>query len=188
MNEEWRDIAGYEGYYQVSNLGRIRSLDRKIKTCHNSYKTQKGSIKKLNTATSGYKCVNFYKDEENNHYKTYRVHRLVALAFIPNPNNYPLVNHKDFDRTNNNVDNLEWCTYEYNNNYKDKSKPRKLLRNIKVDQYSLDGKYIKTWESINSTKNSGFCPRSVSYCLNDPAKHKTHKGFIWKFHREEKTI
>lgn len=105
MKEMWKDIPGYEGLYQVSNLGNIRSL-----------KYAGGNKVKLlkQATTNGYKQVQLSKNGKG---KNHLVHRLVAIAFIPNPNNLPVVNHKDENPSNNNVDNLEWCTQEYNINY-----------------------------------------------------------------------
>ena len=100
--EIWKNVLGYEGLYQVSNLGNIKSFIGKEK------------ILKPSTTNNGYPGVNLTKDKK---IKRYSVHRLVAEAFIPNPNNYPCVNHKDENRTNNRADNLEWCTYSYNNTY-----------------------------------------------------------------------
>ena len=107
MNGEWRDIEGYEGLYQVSNLGRVRSLN-----CRG----HKGCIGILTPRLDGkgYEMVALYKEGKARNTK---IHRLVAQAFIPNPNNYPQVNHKDENKTNNDVKNLEWCTNEYNHNY-----------------------------------------------------------------------
>lgn len=101
MREIFKDVVGYEGLYQVSNLGRVRS----------SYS---GKILRSATKKRGYQYVNLYKDKIS---KMHQVHRLVAMTFIPNPNNLPIVNHKDEDPTNNNVENLEWCTHTYNINY-----------------------------------------------------------------------
>ena len=102
--EEWRDIKGYEGIYQVSNLGRVRSF----------IKIKSGKILSLTPDKNGYLTCYLYKNSKR---KCEKVHRLVAQEFIPNPNNYPQVNHKDETKTNNNSDNLEWCTHEYNHNY-----------------------------------------------------------------------
>lgn len=105
-NEIWKPVGGYEGLYEVSNFGRIKSLN-----CYN-YKYPR--IMKLGKRTDGYLCVGLSK---NNQTKTKSVHRLVAEAFIPNPDNLEMVNHKDENKTNNNVDNLEWCTRAYNQLY-----------------------------------------------------------------------
>lgn len=102
----WKDIPGYEGKYQVSNTGRVRSL--------NYNRTGKTKVLKQNTNKLGYKSVFLCKDGK---FKRYYIHRLVALAFILNPNNYPIINHKDENPSNNYYKNLEWCTYEYNVNY-----------------------------------------------------------------------
>ena len=114
MIEEWRPIEGYEGLYEVSNTGRVRSVDRYIKNGHSSYRLHKGKVISLLKGEYGYIQVNLYYNGKN--YKKY-VHRLVAQAFIPNPDNLPQINHKDEDKTNNRVDNLEWCTAKYNINY-----------------------------------------------------------------------
>lgn len=106
MEEIWKDIEGYEGLYQVSNLGRVKSL--------NYAKQGKEKILKDRISATGYKRVNLSKSGER---KTYYVHRLVAETFIPNPNGYSEVNHKDENKSNNNIDNLEWCTSKYNSNY-----------------------------------------------------------------------
>lgn len=98
MEEIWKDIEGYEGKYQVSNTGEVKSLNYR-----GSGKTK---LLRQTADKDGYKCVIFCK---NGKVKGYKVHRLVAIAFIPNPNSLPIINHKDEDKTNNCVDNLEWC-------------------------------------------------------------------------------
>ena len=111
--EEWRPVVGYEGLYEVSNTGRVRSLDRYVRSKSKSYRLQKGSI--LSPSTSnGYLYVILQASQVT---RKFRIHRLVAQAFLPNPDNLPQVNHKDEDKLNNRVDNLEWCTVKYNNNY-----------------------------------------------------------------------
>lgn len=122
--EIWKDIKNYEGYYQVSNLGRIKSVDRYINQYNGyNYSTRiyKGKILKFSIGTRGYLKVVLQKERK---VKTYNVHRLVAEAFIPNPNNLPQVNHIDENKLNNNINNLEWCSSKYNINFGN--------RNIKV--------------------------------------------------------
>lgn len=112
--EEWRDVVGYEGLYQVSNLGRVKSLDRVVNGKSHSQVIKRGKLLKIQYNIDGYCIVCLSKRSV---YKHYKVHRLVAQAFIPNLDNLPCVNHKDEDKTNNRVDNLEWCTVLYNNGY-----------------------------------------------------------------------
>ena len=127
MEEEWRDILGYEGLYQVSNLGKVRSLK-------DSHGKNRKLILKERTDKDGYKRVHLFKNGKGKHYG---VHRLVAITFIPNPNNLPQVNHIDENKENNTIYNLEWCTAEYNNNYGDRSK----RAGEKISK-SMKGKYI----------------------------------------------
>ena len=135
MEEEWRDITGYEGLYQVSNLGRVRSLDRyknqvsKSKNVYSAFCPGRILRQSYRSKTSKYLRVSLYHlagDGVKSCGASYLVHILVAQAFIPNPNNLPCVNHKDEDKTNNCVDNLEWCTHKYNCNYGN--------RNIKISK------------------------------------------------------
>ena len=105
MKEEWRDIEGYEDWYEISNLGRVRSIDNR-------------KILKTNFSKDGYERVTITKDKIT---RNMSIHRLVAKAFIPNPYKLPQVNHIDGDKTNNNVDNLEWCTNQENHNHKMKN-------------------------------------------------------------------
>jgi len=109
MEEIWKDIAGYEGAYQVSNLGRVKSFRQSSKMGK-----PKEWILKPSLINSGYGVVTLYSKEKR---EKFQIHRLVASAFLPNPNNLPCVNHRDENKLNNCVENLEWCTYQYNNNY-----------------------------------------------------------------------
>ena len=113
-NEIWKDVKGYEGYYQVSNMGRVKSM-RVLKTPKNGVKCRKNAF--LSTKTTHdkqYVLVALCRDGEK---KQIQVHRLVAEAFIPNPHNYKEINHKDENKGNNVALNLEWCSRSYNVNY-----------------------------------------------------------------------
>lgn len=115
----------------------------------------------------GYSKVILYKDNE---YKSILVHRLVAEAFIANPDNLPFVNHKDENKSNNNVDNLEWCDASYNKTY---SNGRKVV------QYTLDGELVKVWDSVAEIEKNGYTRSHLYYCLN--GMKKQYKGYIWKY-------
>ena len=123
MTEEiWRPVVGYEGLYEVSSYGRVRSLDRYVKGKSESYRLHKGKV--LSPAKDRYGYLFLVLQG-----RRFSIHRLVAEAFISNPDNLPQVNHKDEDKTNNMVDNLEWCDAKYNLNYgtrKDKVRESKL--------------------------------------------------------------
>ncbi|MDV3822919.1 hypothetical protein CMU07_09145 [Elizabethkingia anophelis] len=113
LPEEWRDAVGYEDYYEVSNYGNVRSKNRSVLTKKGNVINFKSKLQKLTLNRIGYYTVCF-KVRAINLNKTITVHRLVALAFIENPNNYPVINHKDLNPLNNNVENLEWCTQSDN--------------------------------------------------------------------------
>ena len=172
MEEIWKDIEGYEGLYQVSNMGRVRSLRNNI-------------ILKSKIERSGYERVNL---SVNNIHKDYYIHRMVATAFISNPNNCPIVNHKDEDRTNNRVDNLEWCTQKYNINYGTGNKKRGLSNtngkcSKPVLQYTKDGCFIKEWKStMDVQRNLGFEHANISRCCR--GKQSYAYSYIWKYKKE----
>ena len=166
--EIWKDVAGYEGKYQVSNKGRVKSLPVKSGT-----KYFKGDVLVLFTDNIGYKAVNLSR-------KTYKVHRLVATAFIDNPNNYPQVNHKDEDKTNNCVENLEWCDSKYNNNYGTRSKRISQNAGRKIVQFDMDGNEIKTWDSIaKASRHYGVARTTIGGCC--AGRQKTSCGFVWRY-------
>ena len=168
--EEWRDIKNYEGIYQISNEGRVCSL-----------KFGKNKILK-NRRCLGYWQVVLYKNGVG---KPQTIHRLVAEAFIPNPNNLPCVNHKDENRANCISDNLEWCTYEYNSNYgtRNERNSENLINredlSKQVYQYTLDGELVKIWESAHECGRNGFTQSCVSKCCLGYTK--THKGYRWSY-------
>lgn len=107
MNEIWKPVAGYEGIYEVSNLGRVRSLDREVANRWGTTRKVAGTIRVISVKREGYCFVNLFRKQRG---KPMYVHRLVAIAFIPNPEGLPQVNHLDGDKSNNRADNLEWCS------------------------------------------------------------------------------
>lgn len=167
MDEIWKDIPGYENKYQVSNLGNVRSLNYK-----RSGNTQ---LLKLNKTTKGYPDITLSK---NSKVKTHMIHRLVANAFIPNPNNLPEVNHIDENKNNNCVDNLEWVTSKENANWGTRNQ-RVIQKNRKiVKQYTKDGLHINTFYGTNNAEQiTGI--HHISDCCN--GKCKTAGGYIWKY-------
>lgn len=183
--ENWRDIAGYEGLYQVSSWGRVRSLDRMVIAAYGSMKLQKGRLLKLGFDKDGYQQVNLWKNGKK---KTHTVHRLVAQAFIPNPQNFKEVNHRDEDKTNNRVENLEWCTSVYNHNYGTRneriSKALKGKPNIasskRVAQIDAKTNEVKKiWSSTQECQRNGFDSGHISACCR--GERKTHKSFKWRY-------
>lgn len=165
MEEVWKDIEGYEGLYQVSNFGRVRTL----------------KIMKPAKLKKGYLYLTLSRDNKK---KCTSVHRLVAKAFIHNPRNYPQVNHIDGNKENNNINNLEWCDNSFNQKEAYKlgyQKPRRHYKTAyKVNQYNLEGDYIKQWESVASIERElGYSKASISGCCNGIYK-KAH-GYIWKY-------
>lgn len=113
--EEWRDIIGYEGLYEISSFGTVRSYERIRNTPNGGIRVYPSKVKKAGMVKSGYLNVQLWKDGKANNKM---VHLLVAEAFLSNPNNFPIINHKDECKTNPKLSNLEWCTYVYNRNYK----------------------------------------------------------------------
>lgn len=195
MEEIWKDIKGYEGIYQVSNLGNVRSLDRCV-NCgikNNSNVIRKGKLIKQNQNLHNYLQVHLSK---KNKAKMITVHRLVAEAFLPNPNNLPQINHIDGDKLNNNVNNLEWCTAKENINHSwglGLSKPyyfpkgylTEYSKNLckKVEQYDLEGNLLNTFSSISDASRKTTCSISeICKCCRDKS-HSTH-NFLWRYANE----
>lgn len=136
MKEEWRDVEEHKGVYQVSNLGNVRRIEHTETNRSKSVRVMRERMLKPRLNTKGYMFVSLSKDDKK---KTFYVHRMVAKAFIPNPNNYPQINHKDEDRKNNCVDNLEWCTNKYNCNYgKHRENVRKAVTRVWEERRAHD--------------------------------------------------
>ena len=170
MEEIWKNIDGYAGLYQISNFGNLKSI-----------KNGNNKLIKLQ------KYQRYYRNNlwKNGAYKTFSIHRLVAKAFIPNPDNLPEVNHKDEDKTNNNVANLEWCTKSHNCSYGThiarviEARNKNGGQNAEkiVLQCDLQGNVIKEWKSLMEAHRNGFCRRGIQAVLT--GKIKTYKKSLW---------
>lgn len=172
MAEIWRDIPGYEDWYQASNMGRIRSKDRYVNYKNNSLALHKGKILSPKISNKGYLEV-VLAVNGSNYYK--RVHQLVALTFLPNPNNYPHINHINEIKTDNRVENLEWCTPRQN------SEAYTTQRNT-VYQYDLQGKLIKIWHSLTRAAEYIDGEKSgIEHCCSGDTRMKTYQGYIWSY-------
>jgi len=167
MEEVWKGIDVTDGVYEVSNLGNIR---------------RKNAInRRVSMKRDGYLYISLLINKTR---KSFSIHRLVACAFIPNPLNLPQVNHKDEDKTNNNVYNLEWCTCMYNVNYGTFQERRANKRKVSVIQLNLDGSFVKRWGSVSDAERSKkeFRTGCISACCI--GRNKTHAGYRWKYENE----
>lgn len=164
-SEIWKPVKEFEGKYEVSNYGRIKSFSRKE------------IILKPAVDKDGYLFVRLYN---NKIYKTFKVHRLVANTFIPNPNNYPQINHINEDKTDNRVDNLEWCTANYNINYGNRTRKSAMSKSKPVIQYSKEGVIIMEWLSCSEVERElGYSHQNIGRCCL--GKGKLAYGYIWKY-------
>lgn len=192
--EIWKDIKGYEGSYMVSNYGRVKSLEKYIES-YNRTRTQYRPEKILKQYKSKWGYMRVYLTQ-NSIKKMYAVHRLVASAFIDNPNNKPCVNHIDNDRSNNHLDNLEWCTYKENNNWAKKqgrrvfteewkqkiSATRKLKPVVGIDE---NGNKIY-FDAVRATSKAGFGCKAVIRCCK--GLQKAHKGYRWEYAQADREM
>ena len=166
-NEIWKDIPGYKGFYQASNLGRIKRMA--------AGKIREHILKQFRVGE--YMSVG---PSVNNARTQRRVHRLVAMAFIPNPNRFPCINHKDENPSNNNVSNLEWCDSKYNNNYGTARDRRSRTRGKVVVQYDIEGNEIsRYWSAREAARQIGKSQAAISRCCL--GKYKSAYGYIWKY-------
>lgn len=163
MAEIWKDVDGFDGVYQVSNTGMVKN-------------THRDKLLKLETTKLGYKRVTLQHKPLHNHVF---VHQLVAKAFIPNPHHLPFINHKDENPSNNNVDNLEWCTQQYNINYGTRN--AKVSAHAKpIKQLTKDHIFIAEYPSVIAASISLHLDFSTLYkCCK--GKIKTAYGYVWEY-------
>lgn len=172
MTEIWKDIEGFEGRYQISNLGNVKSLR------YGGRGEPKNLVPKVNN--KGYEWVELFANGK----KSYRqIHRLVAAAFIPNPNNEPVINHKDENIRNNCVDNLEWCDQGYNTRYSLNLHHReRSIRKHKrpIAQIDKNGNTVKIWDYSRQVEKEGNMSQwSILQCC--AGKRKTAYGYTWHY-------
>lgn len=178
MEEVWKDIAGYEGLYQVSNKGRVKSLSRRRIVGWANYISKEKIIRPA-THRQGYKYVCLYNNDGR---KIFKIHRLVAMAFIPNPNGFGCINHKDENPSNNSIENLEWCDHSYNNRYGTRcEKFRKSMGKV-VLQFTKNGDFVKEWICMRVAER-GTGIRNIDVVCR--GERKTAGGFIWKYKDEK---
>lgn len=168
MEEVWKPVVGYEGKYEVSSKGRVASLNY-----GNSGK--RGLLVPVVTH-GGYLRVSLSSDKTA---LTKRVHRLVSEAFIPNPENFPQVNHIDEDKHNNSMDNLEWCSARHNNLHNGRAKLVGIKNSKKVEAFDSKGKFAYKFDSLREAGEAGYNMGCISMCCN--GTRITHRGLTWKY-------
>lgn len=180
--EIWKDVPGYEGYYQVSTFGNVRSVDRVTENNRNNpkrtqwYRFFPGKTITPELTQGGYLRVKLTKLRQRN---KFFIHRLVAQTFIKNPLNLPFVNHKDENKLNNNVTNLEWCDHDYNMHYGTLQQRKAESHKKPIIQYSELGEFIKECASAtDAAKELGFVQQRI--CLACSTQ-KVYKGYIWRY-------
>ena len=175
INEQWRPVVGFEGLYEISNLGRVKSLNYK--------RTGKEKILKPNKHRKGYLRVELCRDGKVKHFL---IHRLVAIAFLPNPMGFTEINHKDENKSNNAISNIEWCSAKYNTNYGNRNKKiaAALSKPVEASKYedfrTIELRFISTMEA----DRNGYSQSAVAYCCRGcfhREGNNKYKNLYWRF-------
>ena len=180
INEQWKPVEGYEGLYEISNLGRVKSL--------NYNRTGVEKVLKPENDKDGYLRVVLYRNGKR---KMFQVHRLVSTAFIPNPLGLPEVNHKDENPSNNVVGNIEWCNRLYNNNFGTRNKRAAasmtnhpaLSMTVEASKYPDFSEICLRFPSTSEAGRNGYCSQNVSKCCNGCycSKGNFYKNLYWRY-------
>lgn len=189
MQEIWKDIQGYEGLYQISNTGKVKSLGRFV---YNGSGMRWNAERILKCKDNGHGYLNVCLARDKDDHKYAYIHRLVATHFVENPSGLPQVNHKDENKSNNNAENLEWCDMQYNNTYGTKIQRGVAnmdyasiakRRSVPVYQINLDGTIVRRHNGMSdAARKFGFKTSEISSCCKD--KKHTHAGFRWMYASE----
>lgn len=183
--EIWKDVIGYEGLYQISTLGNVKALKkiRNVGPGCKSIRVYPEKIMRPSISRDGYSLIGFRKDGLCT---TYLVHRLIALHFIPNPENKPQVNHINGVKTDNTVVNLEWVTvsenglHSYKNGLQKPQKGKDHVNSKPLRQLTLEGELVRTWESCRQVERTlGYPNTHINACCNGKIKHS--RGYKWEF-------
>lgn len=191
--ETWKDVVGYEGLYEVSDAGNVRSKPRVIHVVRDKYEYDlpiDGKMLRPQLLRHGYLGVWLYGKEslKGRNGKQYSVHRLVANAFHPNPNHYSEVNHINEDKSDNRACNLEWCSHQQNSAYG--TRPQRIAvahrnnenkRRRKIAQYTIKGDLVKVFPSITEVRRCGFNAGNAWECANGNPARSHSQGFVWRF-------
>lgn len=170
--EEWKDIVGYEGKYQVSNLGNVRSLDRVVQFKDGRQARYKSTQRKPVRKQDGY--LHIMLSDESKTKKSITIHRLVALAFVPNPNGFTEINHRDEDKENNQADNLEWCDRLYNCRYG--TRGERISKAHQRPVVMSNGKEQIVYDSqLHAAKSLGVKPQSIGYAIAHGTRCKGYR-------------
>lgn len=177
-NEMWKDIIGYEGLYQISNLGRIKSLERKVRHNYGGLRIVPEKILKPSPDGDGYLYISLSKEGKK---KNPKIHKLVAYHFLENPDNLPQVNHLDEDKNNNRLSNLEWCTCLHNLTHSNIIRKGNIARAKAIVQKSLTGEVIREYESIAEAQRELSLKNHTGIIRCCQGKQNTSHGYKWEY-------